>query len=226
MKSGIGSRKAGSKKCSFFNRIFPGIPCFVVGSSPFINDLNLNAIENNLSISINRSMFKFNSIIGMWQDISFWKTEKSTIQTTKCWKVCTPYSDPNNCFYHFSIKGGEFKKTEDCSELFGSGSSGPLAVQFAIAMGCYPIVCIGMDCEIKDGKTDFYGINKFWGPNTIENCKKGIEWIKKEFPDDMVILCDSVKKYNEYADKFCDISKRDILNSTIFDSLKNSKQSR
>jgi hypothetical protein len=83
-----------------------------------------------------------------------------------------------------------------------------------------------MDCEIKDGKTDFYGVNKFWSSNTIENCKKGVEWIKKEFSDEKVILCDSIKKYNEYVDKFCDISKRDILNSIIFDGLKSSKQSR
>lgn len=226
MKSGIGSRKRGEKTCYFFTSAFTDMPCFIVGSSPFINKINLNKIDNNLSISINRAMFKFKAFISMWQDLSFWKTDSEIIRKTECWKVCTSYSDPENCFYHFKTNGGEYKESDSCDLLYGSGSSGPLAFCFARAMGCSPIICIGMDCNITDNKTDFYGINKYWNSKTIPNCKNGLKWIQNNFSNKDFIMCDTVEKYENIIDKFSDSSNHNSLNEILLMRLKNKKRSR
>ena len=48
-----------------------------------------------------------------------------------------------------------------------------------LALGCNPIVLIGMSCRYYDGKTDFYGKNPSHKPHTLRNCSRGLAWIQK-----------------------------------------------
>jgi len=79
------------------------------------------------------------------------------------------------------LKGGPYKfDTSKTHVLYGRGSTGPLAVELAVAMGCRPIILLGMDCQVQAGKTDFYGENKHWLQHTIENCDRGLNFLKND----------------------------------------------
>jgi hypothetical protein len=87
--------------------------------------------------------------------------------------------------------------------LHGRGSSGPLAVQFAYALGCNPIFMIGMDCKTDGINTDFFGINKTWKPHTISLCQHGLNWILSEYSTEEVInVSGSASEIDVIADKF------------------------
>jgi hypothetical protein len=67
----------------------------------------------------------------------------------------------------------------DALVLNGRGSTGPLAYQLACVLGCNPIVLLGYDCKYRQGKTDFWGKNRFHKPHTLKNCSRGLQWIKR-----------------------------------------------
>ena len=66
-----------------------------------------------------------------------------------------------------------------------------MGVQLAVALGCRPIILVGMDCKTKDGKTDFYGSNPHWRPHTLSNCVKGLKFIEKECPVPLINCSDN-----------------------------------
>ena len=180
-----------------------GYPCFVVGNSPTLNKIDINIINNFFSIGINRAFFKFDPTILFWQDKELWLSEKNKLLMSKSIRVCHPKGDPLKRFNHFDIKGSLFKRAESPSVLHGRGSSGPLAVQFAHALGCAPIFLIGMDCKIDGINTDFFGINKTWKPHTISLCKHGLDWILSEYNKEEVInISGSPEEVKSIADKF------------------------
>jgi hypothetical protein len=180
-----------------------GHPCFVVGNSPSLNKININSIRNFFTIGINRAFFKFDPTILFWQDKELWMTEKNKLLMSKSIRVCHPKGDPLKRFNHFDIKGSGFKRAESPSILHGRGSSGPLAVQFAYALGCNPIFMIGMDCKTDGINTDFFGINKTWKPHTISLCQHGLNWILSEYSTEEVInVSGSASEIDVIADKF------------------------
>lgn len=190
------------KDISIFDSLFTNLPCIIVGSSPTINKVNLKYLEDKFTISINKSMFKIKPFIGFWQDIKFWEEDKTLIQSINCIKICTKYSDPNNSYFHYELIGGDFKSSNSCKKLYGSGSSGPLAVCLANAMGCSPIITIGLDCNLEGYNTDFFGKNKNWTNSTLSNCKKGLNWLKDNFSKDALIMLDSADIFNEFMINF------------------------
>ncbi len=82
--------------------------------------------------------------------------------------------------------------------LYGRGSSGSIAYQFVWAMGCNPIILVGMDCKNdKNGDTDFYGINKMHRRHTLPFCKKGLKFIKKNTGGRTIINCSKNSVFEE-----------------------------
>jgi hypothetical protein len=119
----------------------------------------------------------------LWQDISLWNTEYQKLHNTQALKVSRDVSDPRKIYYNFHLKGGGYKFGSTTHILNGRGSTGPLAVQLAVAMGCRPIVLLGMDCQRdKDGNSDFYGENKYWTDATLKNCYDGLAFVKEQCP--------------------------------------------
>lgn len=169
----------------------PDTPCFVIGNGPSINDHNILLLEDYFTIGINRAFPPYLSIdptILIWQDISLWNTEYHRLHNTQSIKVARDIADPRRIYYNFHLKGGPFKFDKTKTHiLFGRGSSGPLAVEMAVAMGCKPIILLGMDCERgEDGRSDFYGDNPHWLPHTLKNCMLGLEFLKNQCPVEII----------------------------------------
>lgn len=59
-------------------------------------------------------------------------------------------------------------------------STGALAVQLAVYMGCSPIILVGMDCCKRGVKTNFYGRNKHHSWLSMDICKRSMNWLKQE----------------------------------------------
>lgn len=162
---------------------FSNVPCFILGNGPSLLDHNLSLLDNYLTIGINRCFYVFDPTILMWQDVALWRSEFPKLHNTQSIKVVRDVADPKRLYYNFQLRGGSFQFKHCTHILHGRGSTGPLAVQFAVAMGCSPVVLLGMDCKLgKEGQTDFYGINKHWTNQTLGSCLRGLEFIKNESP--------------------------------------------
>lgn len=177
---------------SFWKNKLKDVPCFVIGNSPTLNQINVNLLKDMFTIGINRAFLKIEPTVVFWQDRELWEEEKNRINALRSIRVCHPKGDPMRKFHHFSLKGSQFKRASDPSVLYGRGSTGPMAVQFAHSLGCRPIYLIGMDCIIDGNKTDFFGHNKTWKPHTLSLCKNGIDWIENNYTSEEVI---NISKY-------------------------------
>lgn len=162
----------------------PDCPAFIVGNGPSLSSLKMKLIEDYFSIGLNRAFYKLDPTILLWQDISLWNTEYQKLHNTQALKVSRDVSDPRKIYYNFHLKGGGYRFDPSTAHiLYGRGSSGPLAVQLAVSMGCRPIVLLGMDCKRgTDGRSDFYGENKYWTDATLKNCYEGLVFIKEQCP--------------------------------------------
>lgn len=177
----------------------PAVPAFIVGNGPSLNNCDLSLIEDFFSVGINRCFLKgnFDPTILFWQDPSLWTSEYHKIHNLKAIKVCRDIADPRRIYYNFMLKGGDFKFDKQCHILWGRGNSLALAVQMCEAMGCNPIILIGADCKHgEDGRTDFYGNNPYHPPTMLQNCKRGLKFIKEQSPVQIISCSD-----NEYWER-------------------------
>lgn len=163
------------------NRLI-NIPAFIIGCAPSAAEVDYSLLENYFTIGINRAYKLLDPTILMWQDITFWHTEQNNIKRTKAIKIARDIADPKKLYYNFYLKNSEYEFSKQTHVLKGRGSSGPLAVEFAVALGCSPIILIGMDCQTESHKTDFFGTNQFWTEHTLTNCFKGLQFIHKYCP--------------------------------------------
>ena len=159
-----------------------GIPCFLLGNAPSINDMNLSLLDDYFSIGINRIFYAYDPTILIWQDLALWIQEKKQVMACRAIKYCRWGADTRGGFYNFKLGGRDARLAANCGTLHGRGSSGSITYQAAYAMGCDPIILVGMDCrhgKVGDEEvTDFYGNNKMHKPHTIPACVKGLKFIK------------------------------------------------
>lgn len=161
----------------------PDTPAFIIGNGPSLNDHNVLALADYFTIGINRAFLAIDPTILLWQDVSLWNTEYHRLHNTQSIKVARDVADPRRIYHNFYLKGGGFKFDKKTHILHGRGSTGPLAVELAVAMGCQPIIILGMDCKRGDDKrSDFYGENKFWLEHTLQNCQLGLKFLKDQCP--------------------------------------------
>ena len=176
-----------------------GIPCFLLGNAPSLNNIeNISILDDYFIIGINRIFFKYDPTILMWQDLALWSQERDRVLETKALKYCREGSETQGGFYTFFLQGREPKLTSSLSKLYGRGSSGAIAYQFAYALGCNPIILVGMDCcYAKKGETDFYGNNPMHRSHTLPACVKGLQFIKNHSGDRTIINCSLNKVFPE-----------------------------
>ncbi|KKL54887.1 hypothetical protein LCGC14_2260940 [marine sediment metagenome] len=162
----------------------PDTPAFIIGNGPSLNDQPVHLLKDYFSVGTNRCFHKFDPIVLLWQDISLWNTEYQKLHNTQALKVSRDVSDPRKIYYNFHLKGGGYKFDPSTTHiLYGRGSTGPLAIQLAVAMGCRPIILLGMDCKLgTKGESDFYGENKYWTDATLKNCYEGLVFVKEQCP--------------------------------------------
>ena len=162
----------------------PDCPAFIIGNGPSLKNLNMKLIEDYFSVGINRAFYSLDPTILLWQDISLWNSEYQKLHNTQALKVSRDVSDPRKIYYNFHLKGGGYKFDPSTTHiLHGRGSTGPLAVQLAVAMGCRPVILLGMDCKRgPKGESDFWGENKYWTDATLKNCYEGLVSVKELCP--------------------------------------------
>ena len=175
----------------------PDIPAFIVGNSPSLNNINVSLLKEYFTIGINRAFYKIDPTILLWQDISLWNDEYRRLHNIQALKVARDVADPRRIYYNFHLKGGPFEFAKKTHILYGRGSSGPLAVELAVAMGCRPIVLLGMNCSRgAGGESDFYGDNKHWLPHTLDSCRKGLEYLSERCPVE-IYSCDDTEFWEQ-----------------------------
>lgn len=196
-----------------------GVPCFILGNSPALEDENLELLHPYFTLGINRAFYKFDPTVLLWQDIELWYSERKKLIKTNCIKVSRDSADPQNRFFQYRLEPGAFGLPNDPGSLKGTGTTGPLAVQFAYALGCDPIIIIGMDCEKRGQNTDFYGRNRHYKPHTLPNCRLGLKWVKDTFDklDRTIINCSRDNDFFDYTpldQVISGIDKKHCLNRT------------
>jgi hypothetical protein len=176
-----------------------GIPCFILGNAPSLNDIeDMSVLDNYFTVGINRIFLKYDPTILIWQDLALWSQEKQRVLETKAIKYCREGSETQGGFYTFHLNGREPKITNDVRKLYGRGSSGSISYQFVYALGCDPIILVGMDCcNSKDGKTDFYGKNPMHRGHTLPSCVKGLKFIRDNHEGRTIINCSRNKVFTE-----------------------------
>ena len=175
------------------------IPCFILGNAPSINKIeNMSILDDYFTVGINRIFFKYDPTILLWQDLALWSQEKQKVLSCKAIKYCREGAETQGGFYTFFLQGREAKMTGDITKLYGRGSSGTITYQFVHALGCNPIILVGMDCRNnKKGLTDFYGNNSMHRAHTLPACVKGLKFIRDHSKDRTIINCSSNKVFSE-----------------------------
>lgn len=175
------------------------IPVFLLGNAPSLNDVNLLLLNNYFTIGMNRIFFKYDPTILIWQDLALWIQEKKKIVKTRAIKYCREGSETHGGFYTFKLHGREPKISPNTTTLYGRGSSGSIAYQFAYALHCNPIILVGMDCAYgKNKETDFYGNNPMHRAHTIPACVKGLKFIRDNSRNKTIINCSNNKIFPEH----------------------------
>jgi hypothetical protein len=176
-----------------------GIPCFILGNAPSLNKIeDMSILDNYFTVGLNRIFYKYDPTILLWQDLALWSKEKAKVLETKSIKFCREGSETQGGFYTFFLQGREPKLTNNISKLNGRGSSGSIAYQFVHALGCDPIILVGMDCRYtKNGDTDFYGNNPMHRSHTLPACVKGLNFMQNNTTDRTIINCSLNKVFAE-----------------------------
>jgi len=87
----------------------------------------------------------------------------------------------------------------DLRFLHGRGSSGAIAYQFVHALGCDPIILVGMDCCYGEkGLTDFYGNNPMHRIHTLPACVKGLKFIRDSSVGRTILNCSKNQVWAEH----------------------------
>ena len=161
-------------------------PVFILGNGPSIGKQNLSLLDNFFTIGLNRIFLIYQPTVLFWQDVELWRQESRRVVACNSIKVSRDHSDPQKLFINYKLKLNPPMFNHTPELLHGRGNSCMIAVQFAVALGCSPIVMVGTDCKYQDGKTDFYGKNPDHKPYTLRMCEVAMTWVKKNCPVEIV----------------------------------------
>lgn len=166
------------------------VPCFILGNAPSLRDKDLSILEQHFTVGINRIFYMIDPTVLMWQDLALWVQEKKRVMETKAIKYVRRGADTRGGFLGFQLESRDHRLTDNLRKLYGRGSSGAIAYEFAHKLGCNPIILVGMDCKNgPDKMTDFYGVNPMHKPHTLPNCVQGLKFIRRASADRKIINC-------------------------------------
>lgn len=161
-----------------------GHPIFILGNGPSLTDNDLSLLEPYLTIGINRVSSVIDPTIIFWQDRTVWFTHKKEIQKMDSIKVTRKGMVSPNLFpdYLFFILQGSRKTiyppNPQTTKLKGQNITHGVTVQFAEAMNPSHIILLGIDCQFRDGKTDYYGTNRFHREDMLQRCAEVSRQVK------------------------------------------------
>lgn len=201
-----------------------GVPAFLIGNGPSVEDEDLSILKDYFTIGSNRIFYIFDPTILLWQDLALWTKEKESIKKCKAIKYVRESADTEGGFYGFSLQGRDSRISHNPRILYGRGSSGSLMYQLAFALGCDPIFLVGMDCKYRGEKTDFYGKNPMHRKHTLQYCVKALRFIKDSKCRRNIVNCSDSEVFSDRislseAVKMCGEKKysRELLKNIILD---------
>lgn len=162
--------------------ILQGQVIFVLGNGPTLTDNNLSLLEPFFTIGINRIFRVFEPTMLFWQDKEMLRSHKQEIDRCPSVKVCRDNIDSNSDYTNFFLDYDPYRFHKTPWHLYGRGCSGGIAVQMAVAMGAKSVVILGCDCNYINGKTDFYGKNKFHRPHSVVYFRRVMQWTSRHCP--------------------------------------------
>ncbi len=172
--------------------VLKGIPGFVLGSGPSLKHENLDLLNGFFTIGCSAACLSYKSIIIMWQAVVVWNRYHDKIVKSGSIKVCRLGADPENICIKFVDKEFQAGASTIPWILYGYHNGGVMAIQFAYALGCNPIVLLGMDCKcdmanIKSDQEENDCINQLLGVKNeyanIINCSDNNVWPRKRLED-------------------------------------------
>lgn len=172
-----------------------GVPAFLIGNSPSLDDIDIGLLNDYFTIGINRVYLRIDPTILIWQDKEIFNENKEAIKSLQAIKFCPSNLDKKGEFHNFRLMQNFYRLPHSPFVLFGkNGSTGVLAFELAFVLGCNPIILLGMDCKYRNGKTDFYGVNKFHNSSSLNNCSRGLSWIASCQEITTIITCNPIKR--------------------------------
>ena len=204
---------------TYFNNKHKGQRGFVIGGGPSILDIkkdgfNLNLLQNEITVGINKAYNLFTPTYLIWTDPYFWKTFRKEILKLRCVKFC-----PSNVSKKFSIEQKDIftlrrdkdkNKKSIIDTLSGTvpmwNNSGVTGLRIAHALGLNPIYLLGIDIQHEDseGRTHFhtdYEKNRVAKTTPkryslfFESFKKTIEALKEK--NIKIVSCSKNSKLND-----------------------------
>lgn len=173
-------------------------PAIILGNGSTLPQDRLCELNDYFTIGLNRILKIYEPTILMWQDIQLYLEMRKEIENCNSILYCKQHIKTMH-FKNFHLFGKDFQLTNDPKKLYGVGSTGPLAFQLAKILGCKPIIILGCDGQIINGKTSFYGVNTNWSRVTQMNCMKGLLFMIKNGAEiDLDILKNYTGKGQEY----------------------------
>ena len=183
-----------------WHNILKDTPAFILGNGPSLADIDLTLLGDRFTIGINRLLpphCPFEPTVLFWQDIEFSKLERRNIDRCKAIKVCAttavkPKHYPHPDYFHYEKFPIPPRLPGTPSKLYLQRAiSGTLAFQFAYAIGCSPIVLLGMDCcyRNKGNTTDYYGKNLSHRSGMLKRCKTQLDWVMSQCKAIDIINC-------------------------------------
>lgn len=160
-------------KVSDFKNKHKGEIAFLLGAGPSLHYLDVDLIKDYVCIAVNSGIAKYPScdvFVSDDQDIKSWNYYK-TVEKSFCIKFLYKKKFENKCdnlektilFEHKSWFSPENKsynfdglKLTKEEPIVGARLSMASALHIAYIMGCDPIVLLGNDCQLKDGKRYYW----------------------------------------------------------------------
>ncbi len=141
-----------------------GIPAFVLGNGPTLPVDDLGCLSGQFTIGVNRIMRSgFVPTVILWVDNTVYGDDGEQIDNSGALLVCDLSLASRQ--YHIGLEtwvgGGAFNHDTTPTELCVNGNTGCCAARWAIALGFDPVYLVGMGAVYLDGKTDFYGENRW-----------------------------------------------------------------
>jgi hypothetical protein len=168
-----------NRKLLNFKNIHKNKRCFVIGNGPSLNQIDMNKLQNEITIGANRIYLGFKK----WKlNLKYWTIEDELVAKDIAfeWNQLKDVIKfiPDDLIYlvdnfdnviNFNFKREDFEEglprfSDEWCELYWGGTVTYLMLQLAAIIGCNPIYMIGVDFSYKKPEHITYG-------------KSEIEWI-------------------------------------------------
>ena len=180
-------------------------PCFIFACGPSLNKIDpyIQELHDNFfTVGINRSYEKIEPNILFFQDVIFSNENHDKMKELKDTLLVyrEGVCDLKGIAYRYRICEG-WALANTLIDLYGTGTSLPLAFQIAWTFKCNPIIIVGADCKYApDGSTDFFGNNPWHHSETISRAAKGLEWVEKQCKDKNISLINASENFIDIGD--------------------------